>query len=195
MASPIPAQHGYPAIATLAAVAPLATMPAVDQSWRGIAFHEAGHAVFMHLFRLRQNGAEITTVDGRVKGKVKVDLPPPEAAAVDVPLEDLQVAALRLAAMYMAGFIAQILKDGLPLDGAILVDAPDWHNAERALDLGEVPGSSTGRIFFCQRLAMAVLSRHWSAVVAVAAALEQRGELSAQEIAILCEGGGLRYHA
>lgn len=193
--SPAPALHRFPSITTLAAAAPLAAMPAVDQSWRGIAFHEAGHAVLMHLFRLRQNGAELTTVDGRVKGKVEVDFPPPEAAAVEVCLGELQVAALRIAAMYMAGIAAQMLKDALTVEGAILADAPDWRNAERALDYGEVPGSAIGRIYYCQRLAMAVLSRHWPAVVAIATALGQRGKLTAQEIATLCEGGALGYHA
>lgn len=177
----------HPSISVLATVAPIARMPALDWSLRGIAYHEAGHAVLMHLFRLRQNGAEANASGG----KVYLDMPPAEAADVDVPPAQLQLAAVRIGGMYMAGVAAQMFKDAIPLEGVIFGNSSDWVLAERALDEGAVKGSATGRLFFCQQFAMAVLSRHWPAVVAVATALEQRGTLTAYEVAALCKGGAL----
>ena len=163
----------------------------MDWSLRGIAYHEAGHAVLMHLFRMRQNGAEASASGG----KVNLDRPPAEAADVAVPAALLQMAALRIAAMYMAGVAAQMFKDAIPLEGVIFDSSSDWVYAERALDEGAVKGSATGRLYYCQRFAIAMVSRHWSAVEAVAGALEQRGSLTALEVATLCEGGGLKYQA
>lgn len=187
----VPPALPYPSLRELAMVAPIARMPTLDWSLRGIAYHEAGHAVMIHLFRLRQNGAEV----GASGGKVHLNPPPPVSVDIAMPVVDLQIAALRIAAVFLAGVMAQMLKDGIGLEGVLLDDSSDWRRAGQVLDGAEIPGSATGRLFYCQKLAMAMLSRRWCTVVAVAEALEYRSSLTAYEVATLCEGGRLRYHA
>ncbi len=181
----------FPSFADLYKLAPVSAFPVLDSSLTGIAYHEAGHAVMAQLFGIGQAGAQAAPGSGKVflKSRSATD------AELEVSDEELVIAAIRIAAMYFAGAAAQMLQQGIDVDGVLISSCSDWKFAGQILDEGGVGGSATGRLAYCQRFARAFLWQHWCEVTAVAEALEQRGTLTAEQVASLCAGRPLSCNA
>lgn len=165
-----------PPFTQLLLAGPMVGLPLYRITRRVIAHHEAAHAVLCSLFGLRIRNALI-----RADNSGLVDLVRPSAPPVDrpIPRAMLETAAVQIASMYLAGVMAELLLCGQVLDGRVELDIPDWRNARRVLvEVFEcdVP------LFFCQRYARYLLSKHWGWVRAVAAELMVRGTVSTEDI-------------
>lgn len=160
---------------------PVAPTPDYPRDSRTLAFHEAGHALLCAIFRVPMTEAEIDRT-GAQGGKVRL-----EARAVDdapIPADALRRSALRLAAMYQSGVVAEIIHHGLEIpDGHVLLrETSDWDKARRVLDLGGVVGSATGGLYVSQQLALWLLRSGWAVVESLAHVLLRRGTVQQYEI-------------
>jgi len=163
---------------------PVGALPHYPRDQRTIAYHEAGHAVFCRLLNIPMARIEAEqTGGGRVsfagKYEDKDDLDP-------LPRETLETAAVELACMYVAGVMAETVLHRVNVSGMLLLDTPDWRNAERVLLMAF---NSTAPLGYCQRLARAVLREQWEQVEAIAEALLVKGSLSGDEARAVADRG------
>lgn len=175
-------------------VGAIADRPSWPRDRRTLAYHEAGHAVLSELCGMPVDAAEINAKS--TKGEVRFVRAQGRANPLEVPKETLEECAMEfkaaldkcpveikagleksaveMAAMYVGGVMCELLlhdKDVAP--GAyLLLNDGDWDNARHLLWM--VFACHTP-LFYCQRLARAVLSENWAWVEAVAAEIESTG--------------------
>ncbi len=152
---------------------------------RAVAFHEAGHVVLGSVFSLPITSAVVHEKpdDTGEAGKIHMDLEGIQrrAASVDedkIPHAMLQEAALEIAAMYVAGHLAMLYHYQHRIDGWLDIDDLDYRNARSVL---RKAFHSDLPLYFCHRLAQAVLAETWDWVSAIAAVLETKGEIDIGE--------------
>lgn len=153
-------------------VGAIADPPSWPRNRRTLAYHEAGHTVLSELCGLAVDVAEINP-EGDI-GEMRFVTPQPRADAPDIPQAMIEKAAVEIAAMYMGGVMCELLLHGRDLKPGtcLLLNDRDWTNAKHML---WTAFSSHTPLFYCQRLARAVLSENWAWVEAVAAEIEAAG--------------------
>lgn len=163
------------------------TPPAYPYCRTAVAHHEAAHAVLFTLAGRRIGQAQISVVDGTEAHGIVTFADAPlrsahtEAGPISVvpcwhpPFQSL---AVSYAAAYMAGTFAEMLLHGVDAENGhyLLLDTEDWHAARRML---LVSFASIAPMFYCQRLARALLTENWAWVQAVAYELERHGTVDA----------------
>jgi hypothetical protein len=168
---------------------PKVALPEYPRDRRTVAYHEAGHAVLSHMLRLPMTGARVHDAAPGVTpcGIVNMDQSAIKALAevtmdTEIPQPLHELVAVELAAMYVAGTMAELKLHGLEVNGWLGVDSPDFKNARSILcDAFEWDGP----LYYCQRLASAVLTENWPWVVAVADEINAQGSVTAEDIARL----------
>ncbi len=166
---------------------PVAPTPDYPRNAMTLAFHEAGHALLCAIFRVPMTGAEIDRT-GVYAGKVSFEAQPDNDASV--PADALRRSALRLAAMFQSGVVAEIIHHGLEIpEGHVLLrETSDWDKARRVLELGGVVGSATGGLYVSQQLAFGLLHSGWAGVESLAHVLLRRGTVKQYEILQIFHG-------
>lgn len=175
-------------------VGSIADLPSLPRDRRTLAYHEAGHAVLSELYGLAVDTAEVNAQG--TKGKVRLVRPQGRANHYEAPKlmikewavefkamldkgpveikAGLEKTALELAAMYVGGVMCELLlhdKDLAP-GTYLLLHNQDWDDARHILWM---VFSCHTPLFYCQRLARAVLAENWAWVEAVAAEIESVG--------------------
>ncbi|ALP53986.1 hypothetical protein Tel_13040 [Candidatus Tenderia electrophaga] len=153
-------------------VGAIADLPSWPRDRRTLAYHEAGHAVLSELCGLAVDVAKINTEGS--KGEMRFVKPRPCADVPEFPQAMIEKVAVEMAAMYVGGVMCELLLHGRDLKPGtyLLLNDRDWTNAKRILWKAF---SSHTPLFYCQRLARAVLSENWTWVRAVAAEIEAVG--------------------
>lgn len=157
------------------------------------AYHEAGHAVLNRLIGVRVSSVVIGA-DG-LSGFVELDI---KRGGVSQPSSTwmLEAAALQIAVTYVGGIAAEMLLHGLDVppwfcfpmkynpdepypdephpDNPHTEGLPDGYWARYVL---RKAFNSEAPLYYCQRLARALLCEHWGWVQAVASELDEKGIL------------------
>ena len=165
---------------------------------RTAAYHEAGHFIARVKKAIPVDGIELSEEDGMITGEVYIGEPaPPESAAgrenredffstgrikaVGAERRELENFAISCCITYAAGTQAELIFHDIdPLDGVLYDDTEDSQNIRHTLwrFYGRVP---SGRVFYCQRFAYALLREYWHEVEAIAEALLERRSLTKEE--------------
>ena len=179
-------------------MADVVAMPGYSRDHLTICHHEAGHAVLGVLFGLpigavhvagrdNQDGAGAACAVGEVvSGKVELILPDRSEPSETIPDAALRGAGVRIAAMYMAGVMAELLLHGIEVRGLLNLDTPDWFNA-RAVLLEAFRHDRA--LYFSQYLATMALARNWDWVEAVALTVAEAGTITVDAVRSLCPAG------
>lgn len=153
-----------------------------------VSIHEAGHLVAMIVEGLYPDAPLVARVfesPTGVSGEVAISADPdPADHAIRTPPgaaahPGFRPAALKWAAMLMAGFAAEILLHGL--EGRIrgwpepLADTQDFQEAAFFLGFGW-PDQKGGATWVAWRTAMHTLSKHWAWVLLVGTEVHQTGK-------------------
>lgn len=152
---------------------------------RTVAYHEAGHAVLQHLLQLPMTGVEVyDQPKDNALGIVNMNTAHIKARAtevsnIEIPPSVLESAAVDIATMYVAGVMAELKLHRLAVTGWLRLYCHDFKNARTVLF--EAFGSDRP-LYYCQCLAISILTEHWEWVEAVANRLETEGKLSANEV-------------
>jgi hypothetical protein len=167
--------ESYPKWETVWRVPAVMERPSYTISRRTLCFHEAGHAVAMRYYNICPREA---LVRDDLTGHVR----PPEHNAPAPNLTPFleQWVATEAATVYCAGLQAELLLQGLPLSGVLLVESSDATKARSILF--EAFGHGLGPVYYAQRLARAILKERWALVGRVAQALDRHNTLSAQNL-------------
>jgi len=160
-------------------VCPIAAPPALLRDRRALAYHEAGHAVLCCMAGVPISEASINS-EGN-DGVVELLIEEPAEDMPDIPAHMLEKAAVQLAAMYMGGVMSEMILNEKDVEPGhyLLLGTRDWQNAKKLLF--EVFGT-TVPLFYCQRLARAVLTENWAWVQVVAAEIETSGVISGEVV-------------
>lgn len=158
---------------------------------RRTAYHEAGHSIFGMAMNHSGMVAEVYDeavqdpehglVMGIVKPLEESDRPPmierkePERPCSEVTIG--RAIALGKAAHYLAGHQAEYIYLNLPPEPCIrLRNDPDSTNAKQVVY--ESFGNATGPLYFAQRLARTILTRHWEELETLAEEIHEQGAVS-----------------
>lgn len=179
-----------PPIAHLFLAGARVAMPDLPRDRRTWAYHEAGHAVLAHILNLpiveaRVHAATLKTGEA---GAVEIKWPTTDKPApipdAEIPAELRELASIEIATVFVAGVMAELALHNIEAYGWLDLDCSDWRGARRALKKGF---DSDLPLWFCQKTASAVLAENWRHVIAVAAAIEESGTVTAAEIASLAD--------
>lgn len=167
------------------------TLPAYPYDRTTIAHHEAAHAVLFTLAGRRIGQAQIAADDDpSVNGRVTfADFPSRRSDCENgVPIsvtpiwhEPFQPIAVSYAVAYEGGTLSEMLLHGVDVEDGhyLLMDSVDSRAARRML---WVSFASFTPMFYCQRLARALLTENWAWVQAVAYELERHGAADADTV-------------
>lgn len=157
----------------------MASLPAYQVDRRTIALHEAGHAVLCCLIGVAITGAHVDP-DG-LSGKVKFAVSAVRVDKPHLPQDVLEHAAIQLATMYVGGEMAELLHHGLDVESwhYLLLDTSDWESARKVLWMAF---RTAAPLFYCQRLARAMLTEHWAWVQSVADVIELKGVVDGDNV-------------
>ena len=166
-----------------------------------VSYHEAGHAVMMHLMQPQKRLARVSVIR-RSAGMLGYALNLETEEVYARPIKDF-VADIMVA---LAGHIASIIWDGQPWTGATSdfqhVQRAMYHLAQLAYFDRQVPFKFEDPFAGKEIKELAdrwlkdlwdqtdvALRRHWSSVVRLAEALIERDELTSTELAVLLRPG------
>ncbi len=142
-----------------------------------------------HIMRLPVIGASVDngSVDV-VSGGVDLDQIAIEATAAatsdrEIPQKMLEEVSLSLSTMYVAGVMAELMLHGIEVDGRLGLWG--WSDYRYARTLLRDAFNTETPLYYCQRLASAVLDENWQWVSAVAGEIEAKGQVSVDDIARL----------
>lgn len=168
-----------PPVRWLWRVGSIADLPNYSKDRRTLAYHEAGHAVLCLLAGVHIVGAQVD--EEGTAGKVELAVRRSVEDVASIPDEMLAAAAVRLASMYVGGVMCELLLHGVDVEQGsyLLLNTTDWDNARKLLHI--VFGTDTP-LFYCQRLARAVLTENWAWVEAVAIEIDAHGFVDAHDI-------------
>lgn len=169
-------------------------MPSYTRDLRTTAYHEAGHAVLLLAFGvpirevcLDISSAEPNFVGGgyvaqdkvmiaELREELALNRPPIDA---DRKQKSEQEGALWAAASYLAGEQAELILHGITVNGPVFLPSADQKVAKNML---REAFRHTHGIFYCQRLARAILMDLWPAAEAIANALLKAGRLDSDQV-------------
>lgn len=168
-------------------------LPSYTRDLKTIAYHEAGHALLF-----LANGISILEVyldiesdqAGEAPGHVRQDRQRiaelrEEMAHVKPPSDEAQKrrsdqeGILRAAAIFLAGEQAELILHGLTVDGPVYTSSPDQRVAMGML---RDAFRHTHGVYYCQRLARAILLDLWPVVESIANALLKTGRLDSDQV-------------
>ena len=163
-------------------------------SWRSTPIHEAGHAVMAKHFRAPLYGASIYDLGSPercvAEGAVHFSAPRPNwhrlygervAAVAKTQLPDTNEIGVAMVLIYQAGLLAELMATGKPPGPNDLVCDRRSSDFRLAVHYAGAK-ASTEMLLACQRVAARILDSHWSELVVIASALEERGFLTGAEI-------------
>lgn len=169
------------------------------------AYHEAGHAVLDRLIGVRVSSVEIGA-DG-LSGFVKLDI---KRGGISPPSPTwmLEAAALQIAVGYVGGIAAELLLHNLdvppffcfpmkynpdqPYPGEHHLDDPHANSLPDGYWVRYILRkvfNSDAPLYYCQRLARALLCEHWGWVQAVASELDDKGIMNQERVDALAHPG------
>jgi len=143
-------------------------VPKLKPSRESLAFHEAGHVVFLQWLGVETRGAEIGSQGGLTHVVQNNSTPKlqPDTDGVSTAIG---------AACYHAGLVAELMFQGHELpNGPMRYAASDFARADSMLSecFG---GGRSGAHYFAQRFAWHILSNRWARVQEVARHLDSYG--------------------
>lgn len=158
---------------------PEADTPDYPSSQLTRAYYMAGRAVLCRLIGMDINHHKIEAADSA--GKVVLPVDPPKESTSPTPARMQQAATLQLATIYMGGVTAELLLHGLD------VTAEHCHSMKsldgrRARAVLRSTFNSEDSLYYCQRLARALLSEQWEWVTLAAKKIHKEGSISTASI-------------
>ncbi len=184
---------GTPPIDSLFLAGSKVLLPEYPRDRRTIAYHEAGHAVVSYLQNLPILGARLHAepLDGEA-GRVDLNLDKIKSSAAATadkkfPQAIMECAAINIATMYVAGVMTELRLHGVEVNGPLDLDWRDFQNARTVLR--DVFGDDAP-LYFCQRLASALLADNWDWVGCVGNSIWFYGPVDVDEIGrlqVLCD--------
>jgi len=169
----------------------MATLPDYQRSRQTIAFHEAGHIVLGWLVNAKTVvSAELFDAADSKKGEVLFDPScfqdeKPPLDAVPPAQQDLEICAAILASVEVAGIMSETILHGIEVDGWLKLNTQDFRTAREILH--RIFGHDFA-LYYVQCVARFVLVERWELVQLIAAELETKGKLDADDIDRLCAG-------
>lgn len=169
-------------------------MPSYTRDLRTTAYHEAGHAVLFLAFGIPIKevcmdlsptepgfvGGGYVAQDKEMIAELRKELShtnPP--LSDDKKLHSEQAGALWAAASYLAGEQAELILHGITVNGPVFLPTPDQKVAK---DMLRDAFRHTHGVYYCQRLARAILLDLWPAAEAIANALLKAGRLDSDQV-------------
>jgi len=162
------------------------SFPAYQQTALTIAHHEAGHAVVCMFFGIPIQAARFDTET--LSGAVELDRAGMKeererlSSLSKKPCDEtktVQQAALWASAMYFAGMEAEFIFHGITHKGPVFVGTSDQ---QAALEILRDAYGHTTPVYYCQRLARAILLENWRSVSAIAESLHENGYMNIEAI-------------